>query len=218
MTMTRHTEGSNLDAGLELISLAKEWGRRVEKGKTETGETFWFLDYWVVRLNLRGMSSAGFAELESNLTQRLGAVEAKFLMGEAKRRAQHSDVKLRYINLEGGTRHEMEEAKQWWADSDGEWELRLAPGPLLCATQRGSRGQTPTHMPWTPSSLGAEFKALFEEAYQKVLAAEVIEAAGSSGQVSDLVDQLSCLPSNLNGPKWNSHSCRRGGTRSWQRS
>jgi hypothetical protein len=75
------------------------------------------------------------------------------------------------------------------------------PAPLLLATGPGG---VILPMAWTPGSLAAQLKAQFEAA---------AEAAESGGVQAEL-DEIATLPLSLSGqPRWNSHSCRRGGAK-----
>ena len=59
-------------------------------------------------------------------------------------------------------------------------------------------------MPWQPGSLAGQLKSMIEEA------AEHAEHCGDAL----VLDEIAALPLSLSGrPKWNSHSCRRGGTK-----
>jgi len=88
----------------------------------------------------------------------------------------------------------------WWLERG--YDVRLLDGPMLGSTASGSRAQVITHMPWTPGSLAGELKEHFEAAFLEVL----------QGSNPDERGQLSSLPmGGMGGPKWASHSCRRGG-------
>ena len=214
VTMARDTKNSNIDAGLEIKAMAEKWGRQLKLGRTETGEIYEYVDYHVVRLNLRGAAEAEIDALSKDAAGRFAnGHQRRHLISEAKRRAAHQNTNLRYLNVEGGTLAEMLEAVEWWRRRHSQWEVEVVAGPLLCSTTRGSRGEKGSDQPWTPASLASELKEVFEAVFLEVVSSDVAEAAGATSSASELVGQLAALPANIKGPKWNSHSCRRGGTK-----
>jgi len=220
LTIARHTKTSGFDVGARIIKMAAAHGRAMEESFTETGEFFQFIDYWVVRVNLQGMTDPDVEQLDRLASRRVDVRTRKYLSREAKARRQAKDSNRRFLNVEGGTKAEMEEALAWWRSQKG-IEASMTPGPLLTSTMPGSKGRVATNHAWAPASLAAVLKDTFNEVFEELtreqttnqLAAHVEQAAGVSQAAEQLMQQLSSLPQNLDGPKWNSHSCRRGGTK-----
>jgi hypothetical protein len=120
------------------------------------------------------------------------------LAAQAKRRRAHDNEGARYLNVAGGTRAEMDLELEAWTEMGV--LAAVNPGPIICATANG--GRTMTHMPLEPATLAGSMKRHFQSAYLRMMDGE------GGGE-----EQLAGLAMNLHGPKWNSHSCRRGGTK-----
>ena len=147
----------------------------------------------------------GMKEVLSMLAQAPETTEQKvqYLETEAWRRRAEGVDGMRYINVSGGTEARMELVERWWSRqqlSNGEKLVcSVNPGPMLAATC--GRGFGITDMPIRPGSMGPRLKGALTDAYEEMLEVDDPEH----------VAQCSGLAMNLNGPRWHSHSARRGG-------
>jgi len=209
VTLARHTTGrAALDFGAMLYELAEAWGRKViysEKG--EGGEEYDWIDFSVVRLNLQGMhgDTAALNELIDDIQGAPGLTwhERKHLMSVVVDRSNNKREAARYINLYGGEESECDRVTAWWLSRRAFYDAKVVSGPALCSTLPGSGGTRPGFHTFSSGSLSSTYKKTFEEAFDELM----------EEQDEDAIKELSCLPANLSGPKWNSHSCRRGGTK-----
>ena len=203
-TLARGT-ASGLDMGRNLAELCAAWGRTaVHDQRAETGERYSYIDYYVLRVEIAGMTEteleAMLDEMERQPPQGTDALKQKYLRAEAHRRLADDDDNRKYINVAGGRRIDMEERKDWWRENVG-GVVAVNPGPMLAATCNG--GTHPTDMPLQPGSLSNTMKKTFSSVYEQLLESNSEELEGQSAG----------LAMNLHGPRWNSHSCRRGGTK-----
>ena len=89
----------------------------------------------------------------------------------------------------------------WWLERG--WEVMPEPSPMLRATLRGRDAQD-SMMELATGSLATQLTSHFTAAAEEQLA---------NGEQEDR-DEIATLPLSLGGlPKWNSHSCRRGGAK-----
>ena len=187
---------------------------------------FKYVDSYVVRLNLQGLDAEDIKTLKEDLELAPdgpglpGGMKAdgKKIRDElgvrAERRARSATPEYkRFINVGRGRLGELVTGitlfdpledgtpspfTSWWLERG--WEVNIEPAPMLLAT---CRGNTVLPMAWSPGSLAAQLKDEFEEA-----------AAAALEQNADASDEIAALPLSLSGkPKWNSHSCRRGGAK-----
>jgi len=203
-TLARGT-ASGLDMGRNLAELCAAWGRTaVHDQRAETGELYSYIDYYVVRVEIGGMTETELEsmldEMERQPPQGTDEYKQKYLRAEAHRRLADDDDNRKYINVAGGRRMDMEERKDWWPGNVG-GVVAVNPGPMLAATCNG--GTHPTDMPLQPGSLSNTMKKTFNMIYEQLLESDSKE----------LEVQSAGLAMNLHGPRWNSHSCRRGGTK-----
>jgi hypothetical protein len=230
VTMARGTKLSGLDPDHALQVLEQQWGlSRKEARDPVTKEKYSYFDSNVLRLNLQGLQAdedrraklqsdimeapagPGFPGADTDEGRRL----RKYLCGQVTRRANNKAADhMRYVNvgigevealatMPAGGRADADRIPtaftQWWVDQG--WEVTPEPAPLLRSTTSGG---LPTTMPWAPGSLAGVLKREFEAA------AAAVELSGSPEEQ----DELSVLPLSMSGvPKWNSHSCRRGGAK-----
>jgi len=127
----------------------------------------------------------------------------KHLMYWAQQKGENLNEESRYLNVAGGEREEMLKMCEWWGAQKGGYDVRVTAGPALTSSLQGSDGRFPSDQAYTPGSLMTTYKRVFEEAYETVL------EFGSAVEN----DELSSLVAGIDGPKWNSHSCRKGGTK-----
>ena len=219
VTMSRNTEKSGFDAGQDILDIAQNWGFEIKdvKGSKAT-EFYQYVDFYVLRANLNGISDESFDAIVSGLhqapngnwlglrTEPDGARIREELATMA--RARHDPDRAeadRFVNVAAGTKAEVEAIQAWWVQHGVSAKLLSPlPGPMLLTTARGSRGTLPLPMPVTAGTLSAELKSRMTSAFNEV----------DLTTNEELRDQLSALPSGLSGvPKWNTHSLRRGGTK-----
>ena len=105
------------------------------------------------------------------------------------------------MNVFGGTKDEAKKIEQWWLKAG--YDVRVTAGPALVSTLQGSGGKQASDQVYTPVSLMTEYKKIFNEVYNELM---------DGGTEQDL-DDMATLVADIDGPKWNSHSCRRGGTK-----
>jgi hypothetical protein len=182
----------------------------------------------VLRLNLQGLNESQINNLKDDIhlapggaglppasTEEGQRLRTQMSVGLLQRAV--GDDHKRYVNVALGRLHELAELPegetedhkrtptaftQWWLSRG--WEVTPDPAPMLRSTVRGTQ---PSLMPYSPGSLASTLKAEFEEAI------EAAEAATDSAAM----DEVAILPMTLAGrPKWNSHSCRRGGAKKAQ--
>jgi len=185
------------------------------------------VDAYTLRLNLHGLTPEEIEELKHDImrapaslalpsaTEDAGKKIREHLCRTVDQRASHEvQGPKRYVNVglgcleefavetsPGCPEDEMEpsEFAEWWLKQG--WDVNPDPAPMLLSSVRGT---TPVPMPWQPGSLAGQLKSMMEEA------AEHAEHCGDAL----VLDEIAALPLSLSGrPKWNSHSCRRGGTK-----
>jgi hypothetical protein len=216
VTLARNTENSGIDFGQDLYCLATEWGMAVTHVTKKGLEPYDMLDFAVVRLDLKGLSQARMEKLKATILSApdgSGLGVASTEDGQSLRKELCKAVDNRwqgdkdhtYVNVACGTEKEMEEGQgisAWWEEQG--FSVLSEGGPLLLTTVAGQKGRQPLMMPITPGSIAGELKALFDQTYRDLLDSE--EPLDS--------EDISSLPTTPGGvPKWNSHSCRRGGAR-----
>ena len=205
VTLAHDTERSGLHMGEQLVKLAGAWNRKIVSARADTGERYDYIDYAVVRVSLDGLTSEEMKEVLGMLARAPETTEQKvqYLETEAWRRRAEGVDGMRYINVSGGTEARMELVERWWSRqqlSNGEKLVcSVNPGPMLAATC--GRGFGITDMPIRPGSMGPRLKEALTSAYEEMLEVDDPEH----------VAQCSGLAMNLNGPRWHSHSARRGG-------
>ena len=192
------TEGElKLSMRAAVLEMVKRWGLTLSDPVTDpsTGEEYRYIDYAVVRVGLNGISDEQMARLKEDLacTATLTPVVEQELARRADRRRNALDEQQRYINVEEGTRAEMDQLVDRWTRAG--YVASVDDGPLILSSVRGIH-RVP--MPWSCGSLSGEAKAAMETAYARLL------ERGGSADISELdIDSA--------GPKWNTHSFRRGG-------
>ena len=209
VTMARCTTGrAALDFGEMLYEMAAEWGRTVVQGeKGDSGELYDWIDFSVVRVNLQGLhgDTAALEELKEDLKAApgLNQRECKHLMDVVIQKSNNKREGSRYINVFGGEEMDCERVLTWWLSRRPHYGAKVVAGPALCSTLPGSVGTRPGFHSFSTGSLSSTYKKTFDEAFDELM----------SEEDDQVIAELSCLPANINGPKWNSHSCRRGGTK-----
>ena len=117
-----------------------------------------------------------------------------------QRATPDTDEDRRYVNVASGTEAEMEAVAEWW-QSRG-ITVEISPGPALMTSVKGTRGPLGVPLPITPESVAKELKVKMTAAHSQLVAG------------GENTEDLASLPIGLDQePKWNSHSCRRGGTK-----
>ena len=228
VTLTRHTAKSDLDAGQAVLDLADEWGVHVATNKDRaTGESYQWLDSYVLRINLQGLDASAIQQLKNDIrSSPEGPGMPPADTDDGKKLRDHlcaglekrptGDEHRRYVNVAIGQLDELATVPpgqnecsdhdriptsftQWWLA--GGWDAVPDPAPVLRTTVRGN---LTSPMPYTPGSLAGTLKAEFEEAMD----------TAEQTRNPDAMDEIAVLPLSLSGrPKWNSHSCRRGGAK-----